>query len=312
MRFNICTKQNGLGLETDTYILKNLLEVWGHSVTIVPMVNRDQIDIHPDADINIFIELIAPTLFPHARKQWFIPNQEWFLADHTQYLSNMDKVLCKTQAAFRSFSPLAKNCTVIGFESPDLYDPNVPRKRVFLHVAGGSGYKNSESVSYAFAKFLDDRWDKDCNRDLVYIGQHEHLLNGAQYHPNIKYIKRAGRAELKHFMNECLFHILPSKAEGWGQAIHEGLSCGSVMITTDYPPMNEFSGASIFIPPGKIDSVSLGHLAWVGAYHVRDAVQKAWAMKPDEIAAAQKKAREYFLTQRESFRTKFKGLVDNA
>jgi hypothetical protein len=305
---------NGVGLEADAKLLRSLLQDWGHTVNFVPIIRCDQIDCGaPSADVNIFLELIPSALLGNAKKNWFIPNPEWFSNGHRILLPKMDKILCKTQSAFDTFEKLVgkEKCEFIKFESPDMFDPAVVRKRKFLHVAGSSGYKNSQAVGYAFGKFFDDRWDKDANRELVWVGVHPDLMGGGRDHQNITYIPRAGAQELKRLMNECQFHIMPSQAEGWGHVIHEGLSCGAVMITTNAPPMNEFFGAHIFIQPQKIDHCSLGTRAWVGAYDVKAAVDKVWKMRDDEIYQASWKAMAFFAAERDFFRTKFRWVVDN-
>src|SRR5271154_2391786 len=160
VRFNICTNtDNGVGLQQDYMLLKGLLESWGHQVNGVHFKRID--GGIPRADINIFLETLADALFPLAPRNWLIPNQEWWAPyDHTNSMHRVDKILCKTQDAVRIFKNLypemQNRVEYIGFESPDLYDPSVPRKRTFLHVAGQSRYKNSPAVSYAFAKFFDD------------------------------------------------------------------------------------------------------------------------------------------------------------
>jgi hypothetical protein len=312
LRFNICTKlDNGAGLEADYRLLKSLLESWGH---VVEGVNHFYPYQASEADVNIFLELIAEPVIGRAKQSWFIPNPEWYSLCHDALLTRLDKVLCKTREAFNTFSRKvgANRCVHIGFESKDLYDPSVERQRKFLHVAGKSSYKNSEAVAYAFAKFFSSPWDKDDFRELVYVGENQNLMNIARDHKNVTYIKHAGEDELKRLMNECLFHIMPSKSEGWGHVIHEGLGCGAVMITTDFPPMNEFTGASVFIPSQKNEPCCLGHNAWVGAFDVRDSIEKAWKMTPAEIFAAQKKAQRYFYQQRQEFRDRLKQVVDGA
>lgn len=313
MRFNISTKlSNGVGLQADFELLKSLLVSWGHDVTGVEHYsNHDNVQ---DADINIFLELIAPDVIRKAKHNWYVSNPEWHPSGQDDMLPKIDLILCKTQDAFNVFSlKVGKDkCVHIGFESKDLYDPVIERKRKFLHVAGKSSYKNSESVAYAFAKFFSSPWDKEDFRELVYVGENQNLMNAARDHKNVTYIQHAGDEELRRLMNECMFHIMPSKSEGWGHVIHEGLGCGAVMITTDFPPMNEFSGASLFIKSQTSEPCCLGRNAWVGAFDVRDAINKAWKMTPAEVSQAQGKARDYFLEQRQEFRDRLKQVVDGA
>src|SRR5579872_3556744 len=160
MRFNICTNtDNGVGLEQDYRLLRRLLESWGHKVEGVHFKRIDP--GCPRADVNIFLETVASALFPFAKQQWFIPNQEWFAPwDNGAIMAKFDRILCKTQDAVRIFKELypelQNRVQHIGFESRDNYDASIPRQRKFLHVAGQSRYKNSPAVAYAFAKCFDD------------------------------------------------------------------------------------------------------------------------------------------------------------
>lgn len=315
MRFNISTKlDNGVGLEADYRLLKSLLESWGHQVNGVHHYHNHSVNPPPDADVNIFLELIAPAVIPKAKQNWFIPNPEWYYElDHDPLLPRITKVLCKTWDAYNAFTPKVgqEKCAHVGFESKDLFDPRIERQRKFLHVAGKSSYKNSEAVAYAFAKFFSSPWEKEEFRELVYVGENQNLMNMARDHKNVTYIKHAREDELKRLMNECLFHIMPSKSEGWGHVIHEGLGCGAVMLTTDFPPMNEFRGAALFIPSHKSDPCCLGRNAWVGASDVKAAVEKAWNMTSAEILEASWNAQKYFEVQRLWFRKQLKQVVDN-
>jgi len=321
MRFNLITYMNyPFGLGWDYNLLKNLLEGWGHEVRGVDLRSIEGNWEGPveDADVNIFLELLSGPLFKFAKQNWFIPNQEWYHAQWDRWLPGLDKLLCKTHEAYNAFAsrvPDEKRIH-IGFESRDLYDPTIPRKKKFLHVAGGSASKNTTAVAYAFAKFFNDPYDKDCNQELVLVSRdcnHNNLLRDRK---NCQYIEKAGDEELRILMNECTYHIMPSGAEGWGHVIHEGLGCGAVMITTDFPPMNESTGIDrrYLVATPKWDPMNaIGRFAWVGALQVKAAVEQAAQMwnTRDRLQAIQDKARASFLIDREFFRQKFKELVDN-
>jgi hypothetical protein len=253
-----------------------------------------------------------------AKETWFVPNPEWYYSVWDSALSRVDKVLCKTREAVRIFSQKVQpaKCVHVGWESQDFYDPSIPRQRKFLHVAGGSGNKNTTAVAYAFAKFLynpfvSSKWnDKESIPFVLVSCQHEwgQMVQGRN---NCVYVKRAGEAELKRLMNECMFHIMPSAAEGWGHVIHEGLSCGAVMLTTDFPPMNEYAGISedLLIYSQKQETLAAARSAWVGARDVKAAVEKAWRMDSTQIEQIQKDAREAFLVQREGFHQRLQEVV---
>jgi len=307
------------GLGWDYKILQNLLEGWGHEVRGVDLHRVDQSvtsDVE-DADINIFLEVMNGGMIPRARHNWLIPNQEWYHYEWDIHLPRLSKILCKTHEAERAFldhGVPAQKLYHLGFESRDLYDESVPRQRKFLHVAGGSASKNTLAVGFAFAKFFCNPYDKDEFQELIIVSRNSGHENTIRDHKNCKYIDKAGPEELKRLMNECMFHIMPSGAEGWGHVIHEGLGCGAVMLTTDFPPMNEFNGIAreLMVATPSWKPMSIGRIAWVGGLQVKDAVDRALRMKPEKIADIQKNARQGFLIQREYFRARLKELVDAA
>lgn len=313
MRFNIITNTtNGVGLEADYKLLRRLLESWGHEVN---GVHYKQIDAGcPRADVNIFIETLASAAFPFAKTQWFIPNAEWFATwDHANIMPQVDKILCKTDDAVRIFTELYgyERVHYIGFEARDLYDETIVRQRRFLHVAGQSRYKNSTAVAYAFAKCFDDSDPKD-RRELVFVGAYPEECQFAIGHKNVRYIQRASEGELKQLMNECLFHVMPSGTEGFGQALNEGLGCGAIMITTNFPPMNQFPGIckDLLVAYQRDIQELSARRALVGAFEVRAGVEKAWALKPEDIKIISDNARLQFLMSRAKFQTAFRMIVD--
>lgn len=317
MRFNIVTNiDNGVGLEGDYKLLKSLLESWGHSVNGVHFKKID--GGTPRADINIHLEVLVDAVFDRARENWLIPNQEWWAPwDHQNSMNRVNKILCKTEDAARIFRDLypefKDRVQYIGFESIDLYDPTVERKRKFLHVAGQSRYKNSQAVAYAFAKYFDDPSDKSIHKELIFIGAYEEEARFARDRKNVQYHTRVSDAEMKRISNECLFHIIPSGAEGWGHAIHQGIGVGAVVISTNFPPMNEFKGIDpeLLLPYQRTSPELAAQRAFVGALEVKAGIDKVWSMSEERIQNIRSHARAAFLDQRDNFRKTIKAIVES-
>lgn len=317
MKFNICTNtDNGVGLQADAELLRDLLQSWGHKVSLVHYKKTREIEEAQRADVNLFLEVIAYGLLNRSFNNWLIPNPEWFASwDHCVGMPQINRILCKTHDAVRIFSDLygCNRVAHIGFESRDLLDPGVERRRRFLHVAGQSRYKNSKAVAYAFAKFFGDKTEPQLYQELVFVGAYPEEVEFARDAKNVTYIQHASPADLKRLMNECQFHVMPSGTEGWGHVIHEGLGCGAVMVSTDHPPMNEFDGVDheLRIKPQNTFPQLAAMQANIGAYEVKAMIEKVLHLTPERISAISSTARNYFLSQRESFRTKFKKEMEN-
>lgn len=316
MRFGLITNtDNGVGLQKDAEILKGLLESWGHSAHTIHYKKQNQIEEAPPADVHIYMEVVNYNLVARkiSKEDWFIPNPEWFqVCDHPRGLRNFSQILCKTQDAVRIFTKLAEfkpSVKYVGFESRDLYDPDIPRERKFFHGAGQSRYKNTMSVGYSFARMFQD---EDVKPALTVVGAYPDEYAFTVGSPNVTTHQRVTDEEMKQLMNSHLFHVLPSGYEGWGHALNEGLGCGAVMLTTAHPPMCEFDGVpqNLLIPYQDTIPELAATRARVVAAPIRDAVKKALRMKPEEVEQIQKDARSAFLKQRDDFRNNLKSIVE--
>lgn len=315
--FNICSNvNNGVGLQKDAELLRDLLVEWGHSARLIHYKIQNQVEEAPAAKANIFLEVVNYDLIArnNAKQQWLIPNPEWLAPwDHKNGLPDFSHILCKTQDAVRVLNKLTDPAKVhfIGFESRDLYDPSIPRERRFLHVAGQSRYKNTMATTYAFARMMQD---EDIKPELTIIGAYPDEYAFGKDCKNIKTYERVSDEEMRQMMNSHLFHLMPAGYEGWGHALHEGLGVGNVVITTNHPPMNEFAGVAedLLVPFQDTIPELAATRARVVAAPVRDIVKKALRLKEDRIINIQQAARAAFLQERESFRTNFKRIVETA
>lgn len=293
MRFNVISNlHNGVGLERDCRMLRRELEMRGHAVNSV-MWNAVSA---PEADTNIFVELVAEQMFKYASQQWAIPNPEWWFYDHL--LSRIDLVLAKTADCLQVFrhKSTTKRAEFLGWQADDLLDEHVWRRPKFLHVAGKSQFKNTPAVLAA--------WNLMTTTDeLTVIAEH--------YKPsqrNVQHFTRVDEKTLKEMMNSHEFHLIPAAYEGYGMALHEAMGVGAVVITTDAGPMNECAAAILISPCGRRQYHS-GQLNEVSAHSVHHAIMQALQMSPAKKQDCRKVARHQFLADRKAFWDNLNALV---
>jgi len=216
MRINIFTALNGVGLQRDAYILEKALQ--GHEITIVDLNKTPR---PKRADANIFCEIIKPNFLKIAPKNYFIPNPEWFMMGWQPYLKRME-ILNKTRLSQRAFGG-----EYIGFTSLDFYQPNKVNR--WAHFSGKSSYKGTEA--------LIEAWKPEYPELVIKRDRNEMKVQKK----NISYqFARLPEEQFQKYFGETLVHFCPSIAEGWGHYIWEAMGAGSVVVTTDGAPMNEY------------------------------------------------------------------------
>lgn len=286
MRFNLISNlTNGVGLQQDFQLLKQELENRGHQVYGVQF-NGSEAGV-TRADINIFLEVVNPTFFKYAKYQWAVPNPEWWFKDWDQY--RWDKILAKTRDCQRIFGEkFGAKCTYLGWTARDLYDPSVIRQDTFLHVAGKSLFKNTRAVIDAC---------KMAGIQLTLVSQHYGNRN------------RLSEDHLKDLMNTHRFHLMPSAYEGFGQVLHEAMSCGQVIITTDAPPMNEIDPA-FYVPSRGSRPHHYGSLHTVLAKDILETIFKVLQLNATQLETWQHSIRDCYLNDEKRFRRNLTDLLE--
>lgn len=230
LTINLFSEQNGKGLEASRQVLKNDLVELGHTV-----YERDSSEGKckncPQADLNIFFQIINPAWIDSAAVNWFIPNPEWYNQDR-KLLNSIDLILCRTREVERIFNDLSKRTYYIGFTSRDCLNTSFEKDYTqCLHVAGGSRHKGTKAIVKAWSgrPYLN-------NLTLVIHYPLKHKVQS-----NLQWIgERLPVADLRIFQNCCGIHLCPSETEGFGHYLMEAMSTGAVVVTTDGPPMNEY------------------------------------------------------------------------
>ncbi|CAN98519.1 glycosyltransferase [Sorangium cellulosum So ce56] len=286
MQIHIVTNiDNGKGLERDYRLLGSLLESWGHRVTGVHFQRSERVG---GADLVIFLEVYEPRLAEGAPRRWLIPNAEWWRPEARPALDDFELVLCKTRDALSHFAPLTPRARHLGFFSEDRWDPAVPRARRFLHVPGGSDAKGTDSVLLA--------WER---HRIPYPLTVVSSLGWPLRPRNVEFAGRVDERRLRFYQNASRFHLCPSRYEGWGHALHEGLSVGAAVLVPDTEAMSEIDGCALRMPAAPHGAQGLVRTHAVAPEDVRDAVERCMAFTEADLRRIQEAARDAYLTERE-------------
>lgn len=294
MIINIVTNTtNEAGLQRHAGILKQRLEALGH--TAVPVHFKDQ-RTWKRADLNIFVEVIERKLFQNASMNWFIPMPEWFFVHHWKDdVRHMNKVLVHTKHAHTLMAPFTRS-KFLGFESEDMYDETIPRKRVFLHCAGKSRNKNTDVIL--------DAWDKHkLPYKLVIVSRTQKPVRHLQ--DRVTFIHRAEEEVLRRLINECVFHLCMSKYEGWGHNLHESLGCAGLVISHNKPPLKEFH-AEVKMPARQVGKQQIAPMFAPTPAEVAKAAHRVMNYSDEQIVRAGLRARNAFLNEVQGFRKRLK------
>lgn len=231
---NLVTRDNGVGLTTDLELLESVLAPAGIKTR---RVNYREWSM-PRCDLAVFLELFNPRLIQFAHRTVGVFNLEWFLLRWEPYLPKFDQLWSKSLEAQQVYDKMNLHSDLVGFASRDLYRPEVARVDECFHLRGHSSLKNTEAVLEAWRR----------NPDLP-------PLTVVSVVPlpktrNVEVLPRLEQDQLVEVMNAKSIHLCPSRSEGWGHYITEGMTTKAAVVTTDASPMNEHiqPGRGVLVP----------------------------------------------------------------
>lgn len=259
------------------------------------------------AETAIHIERIFPRWYSAARRHILIPNQERFPRRHLGRLKRVDLVLAKSHHAVEIFKAQGVATQYLGFTSQDRHDPTVERAwDRFFHLAGGSTLKGTEELLAL--------WEKHPEWPQLTLIQKQHLAPKT-VPANVTLISRfVDDAELRRIQNEHGIHLCPSRAEGWGHHMVEGMSVGALVIATDAPPMNEHVGpdSAILVDCTRSEPRHIGTSYFVAIEALEAAIERAIAMPAPEKAEFGTAARLAFEKIDRDFSSRLAALLGKA
>jgi len=246
MRVNlISTHRNQTGLAQDVDILQG---VWALADDTVKFrrIHYNQPECQ-EAEINVFFEVLNPALFTYAAKNVWIPNPEWAYRSWTSYLSDIDEVWCKTQEAVEVFSKLHSNVKYIGWTSIAKGIPDTKNFHKAMVITGKNIFRHPQMIIDAYVKAFETvNYLPDLH--IVYDGTRMQVDVPEVVSSRIKlYSSTLKEKEYTELLHECGLAICLSAAEGFGHAVNEAASTGSVLLLGDIPPFREFKYEAVWV-----------------------------------------------------------------
>lgn len=292
---HLVSNDNGVGLTTDMELLEGMLTEAGY------LVRRHhwRTTVMERCDIAIFLEMYSPALARYADKKIGIFNLEWFPTVWRPHLRTFHQLWAKSREAEDVYGKFGLRSHYTGFMSRDLNDPAVPRTDTCLHLKGKSSLKGTEAVLEAWDAFDD-------LPELTIIASEP--MNVPK---NVRLLPRIPQEDLLREINRHRIHVCPSKSEGWGHYITEGMSTGAIVITTNASPMSDHvqTDRGFLLP---VRGTIPRHMA--REYHTSPVdlarqVRAAMAMDPAARQAMSDAARKHVIDGNEAFRERALNLL---
>ena len=228
--------------------------------------------------VQIFLEHLHHKALEHGEINIFIPNLEWCNGrDYGLLLQHREiKIIAKTKNAFNTLNDVFKERVVyIPWCSNDMCDTQVKRKNEWLHVKGVSRLKQSQVLLETWLEHPE--WPTlhlVCNGNSDRNGFLSIPVPAKISNNIILHQKTLTRKELMTLMNMCSYHVCPSLVEGFGHYIHEGMSTGATVITTNGYPMNEIVQTPwCLIESRRSAPIQLGRGFYVDKKEIEDCVR---------------------------------------
>jgi glycosyltransferase involved in cell wall biosynthesis len=314
IRINLITYNNQYGLTNDIKLFKRELEklYQKHNPNIKLQFNFVNFfeNTAPNADINVFFEIVSNIFIRSAKYNVLIPNQEWYYKTWLPYIDTFDLILTKTNYAEQIFNNMTKSkdmVKTISWISDDKYNKKKQKSyKKCLHLAGKSIYKQTQLVI--------DNWESDFPELHIVYSPRDVKLQRKEQSNIIYYDQRLSDEDLVHLMNMCGVHICPSEAEGFGHYLNEARSCKAVILTTDGFPMKDFitenSGFLIKCSKKKPFKHVMGSRYIMDGDDFKQVVRAVVTTPIRQLMEMGNNARQLYLQNENMFRTNIKTIFD--
>lgn len=326
MRVNIIgNHRKGTGVSQDVRILHGLIaHVLGKETQIrhVPHYYPQC----PEAEINFFIEVITPSLFPYASKNIWIPNPEWTYKTWEPYAKMVNEIWVKTHEAEKIFADWGVTTRYIGWTSIDKVQPEKKNYHKAIVPVGKNVWRNPKPIIQAYMRMAQQK--PDMYRALPEL----HIVHWNEYVPlapipepyqgKIKlHSEVLSEKDYDDLLQECGLCICMSATEGFGHAVNEAMSTGSIVMLSPIDAFRELSDDAIWVSNSKVTPhpQCLGNLEDVEVDSIIEALEMystgglSWKRSTGALSRATYEARhQAFVKRMEEVLAEFKEMSEHS
>jgi hypothetical protein len=243
MRVNIIgNHKKTTGVSQDVFVLHGMLvHVFGKDIQV-----RHVPHYYPqcaEAEVNLFIEVINPSLFMYASKNIWIPNPEWTYKDWKPYLSMVDEVWVKTHEGMKL---LEGNKLYTGWTSIDKTMPEVKHFNKAIVPTGKNIWRNPRPIIQTYLGIQKQKPELFAKLPELHIVHSpdavplpplpESLTSKVILHSEVM-----SEESYDALLKECGLCICMSAAEGFGHAVNEAMSAGCILMLSPIDPFEELA-----------------------------------------------------------------------
>jgi hypothetical protein len=199
-----------------------------------------------EADVNIFFEVVNPSLFIYAGINIWIPNPEWTYETWKVYIPQFDQIWCKTDQCYGLFRQYSIKCILTGWSS---LGRGVGANKNFdkaIVLAGKNMFRHPQIVVdvYKHVESVDPLPELHivCDASRMNVVVPENLSSKIFLHSEME------EKDYNELLNECGLAICISAAEGFGHAVAEAASTGCALLLGDIEPFQEMEYDAVWVP----------------------------------------------------------------
>ena len=280
MRVNLIgNHRKGTGVSQDVQILHGLVaHVLGDTAQIrhVPHYYPQC----PQAEVNLFIEVVNPCLLSYAGTNIWIPNPEWTYKTWEPYAKSMDEIWVKTREAEKLFAQWvpAEKIRYIGWTSIDKMRPETKNYWKAIVPVGKNVWRNPRPIiqTYMAIKRNDPSLYASLPElNIVYDPAAMALPEvPEEFTAKIKLHTTLSEKDYDALLHECGLCICLSAAEGFGHAVNEAMSAGCMLLLNPIDAFRELAEEVLWASMQKAtpNPACLGTLEDTDLESVRDAL----------------------------------------